>query len=284
MLYNLSSHIPHFHYIGQQLGINDLPDVMEELNIICAKWYDVGMQLRVSVDTLDAIKEKNPNNPSSCLRETLKTWLKEFPQSPTWNNIIDALRSNVVGEVRLAAHLEQTHCPVKDTSLPAITPPVSPPQSLTLMTPSPTAHHTQPSCFGFTYTMAPQPHSCLSPTWSPYYYHPTSSYPVSTLFCHPHTSRANNSATLPNSYSQHSQVLPVPTRSISRSSPSPLVSEQLTMPQLTPSLLPIHVTASPQYTALQSLPISGNFVPEDTPTPPATVTTATHPSQGILYL
>ena len=129
---------------------------MEELNTICAKWYNIGMQLRVNVDTLDAIKHDNQNNSSVCLRETLKTWLKTCPQNPTWNNIIDVLGSSVVGEGRLALYLEGKYCPAHDRSIPAIIPPVSPQQALTLMTPSPAGHCTQPS---FPYIVPPQPHS-----------------------------------------------------------------------------------------------------------------------------
>ena len=56
----------------------------------------------MSVGTLDAIKEQY-DDPSHCLRETLKTWLKTCPSLPTWKNIVYALRSSAVGEVRLAA-------------------------------------------------------------------------------------------------------------------------------------------------------------------------------------
>ena len=109
---------------------------MEELNIICAKWYNIGMQLRVKVGRLDAIKQENLNNSSDCLRETLKTWLTACPQSPTWKSIIDVLRSSVVDEERLALDLECKHCPAQDMSILATTQPVSPPQALALMTPS----------------------------------------------------------------------------------------------------------------------------------------------------
>ena len=37
---------------GERLGVNDLPVVMEELNDIRAKWYDTGLQLRMSVGTV----------------------------------------------------------------------------------------------------------------------------------------------------------------------------------------------------------------------------------------
>ena len=92
---------------------------MEELNDVRAKWYNIGLQLHVSVGTLDAIKEQY-DDPSHCQRETLKTWLKTSLSAPTWSNIVDALRSSTVGEVRLAADLEHKYClsiPVSHTSV-----------------------------------------------------------------------------------------------------------------------------------------------------------------------
>ena len=109
----------HCQLAGQQLSINDLLVVMEELNDVRAKWYNIGLQLHVSVGTLDAIKEQY-DDPSHCLRETLKTWLKTSPSAPTWSNTVDALRSSTVGEVRLAADLQHKYClsiPVSHTSV-----------------------------------------------------------------------------------------------------------------------------------------------------------------------
>ena len=97
-----------------------MPVVKEALNNVRAKWYDVGMQLQVSVGTLDAIK-KQYSDPSDCLMETLKTWLKTF-SSPSWSNIVDSLRSSVVGEVRLADYLEHKHCSTQNTSSAATRP------------------------------------------------------------------------------------------------------------------------------------------------------------------
>ena len=45
----------HLQSSGQQLSVDDLPVIMEELNDARAKWYDIGLQLRLSVGTLDAI-------------------------------------------------------------------------------------------------------------------------------------------------------------------------------------------------------------------------------------
>ena len=92
----------------KQLGVDDLPVVVEKLNDTRVKWYEIGLQLGVSVGTLNAIK-KDYNSTSDCLRETLMTWLKTSPSPPTWNNIVDVLRRSTVGEVRLAEDLNTRH-------------------------------------------------------------------------------------------------------------------------------------------------------------------------------
>ena len=105
----------HSQSAGQQLTVDDLRVVMKELNDVRAKWYNIGVQLGVSVGTLDAI-EKQYSDPSDCLIKTLTTWLKS--STPGWTNVVDAL--NVVGETRLAAELEHTYCATLDPAQPRI--------------------------------------------------------------------------------------------------------------------------------------------------------------------
>ena len=126
----------HSQPAGQLLTIDDLCVVMKELNNVHAKWYIIGVHLRVSVGTLDAINNQY-SNPSDCLRETLTTWLKS--STPTWSNIVDAL--NVVDEVRLAADLEHKYCSTQDIAtthqhIPPV-PVIPPAQTHIWMTPAP---------------------------------------------------------------------------------------------------------------------------------------------------
>lgn len=158
---------------------------MEELNDTRVKWYDIGLQLRMSVGILDAIKEQY-DDPSHCLRETLKTWLKTCPSPPTWKNIVDTLRRSTVGEVRLAADLEQKYCSTQYTyTYPANTsthplvlpaPPAPSSKAHTQMTlpPQYTISPTQPPVLAYSVTPPSQP-----PHWSaPYYYSQHTSYPL----------------------------------------------------------------------------------------------------------
>ena len=260
---------------GQQLSVNDLHVVMEELNDTRAKWYDIGLQLRISVGTLNAIK-KDCNSTSDCLRETLTTWLKTCPSPPTWSNVVDALRSSTVGEVRLAADLEQKYCSTQDTSvavthhhaLPAppsqadtqTTPPQQsqsqahiPPalpvprsQALTLTTP-PTQYSIppmQPPVLAYSVT----PPSHPSPWSTPYYYSPHTSYPLPTPFPLTPPPPGVATASVHPSYSQVPQVTPtslLPSLPTSSRPLLPSVPAQLTTPQLP--------TALPQYPSLPSL-------------------------------
>ena len=97
---------------GPVLSVDDLRVVMKELNDVRAKWNNIGVQLGVSVGTLDAI-EKQYSDPSDCLRETLTAWLKSSTPNK-WTNVVDAL--NVVGEAKLATDLECKYCSPKPVS------------------------------------------------------------------------------------------------------------------------------------------------------------------------
>ena len=69
------------------------------------KWYNIGLCLKLTCSTLDAIdvdyrtcKEKH--------RESLKEWLKKGHPTPRMVKLISALKSRIVRESRLARKLE----------------------------------------------------------------------------------------------------------------------------------------------------------------------------------
>ena len=87
-----------------ELSINDLGLVCETVYEARTNAYEIGLILKVTVDTLDSIKEQY-SNPSDKLREVLKTWLRTASK-PTWQDILDALRSCMVGQPKLASDIE----------------------------------------------------------------------------------------------------------------------------------------------------------------------------------
>ena len=95
---------------GMALTIKDLGDVHSAVFEACTKWYDIGLKLNVPVDTQDSIRiDSQFHNHGEKLREALKLWLKTDTE-PTWQDIVDVLKSRVVGEPRLASKIEAKHC------------------------------------------------------------------------------------------------------------------------------------------------------------------------------
>ena len=242
---------------GQQLSENDLRVLLEELNNISAKWNNLGLQLGVSVGTLNAIK-KDCNSTSDCLRETLTAWLKTCPSSPTWKNIVDALRCRTVGEVRLAADLEQKYCSMQVTSThPLVLPaPLAPSTQADTQTTPPTQYSVppmQPPVLAYSAT----PPSLPTPWSAPYYYSPHTSYPLSTPFPLTPVLPGVATASVHPSCSQLSQVIPTSSIPLLPSVPAPLTTP----------------TAFPQYPSPPSLAI----IPPDTSSIPPLATVTTPP-------
>ena len=94
--------------MASKLGIDDLGEVWEALLDACTKSYEIGLKLNIPVATLERIHGQF-EAPRDKLREALKVWLKTAPK-PTWQDILDALRSSAVEESRLATTVEAKYC------------------------------------------------------------------------------------------------------------------------------------------------------------------------------
>ena len=90
------------------LTTSDLSIVRDAVFDAQAKWYETGLQLGVPPFSLDSICT-DAGSSSEKLREMLKVWLRTAPK-PTWQDIVNALRSSVVGESNLATTVEDKYC------------------------------------------------------------------------------------------------------------------------------------------------------------------------------
>ncbi len=96
---------------GTTLGLetSDLKLVYGALFEVRAKWRRIGLELGLTPGTLDAIEQRKIN-PSDRLEAVLLDWLRGATAA-TWEQVIDALRSALVGAIQLARKLELKHCP-----------------------------------------------------------------------------------------------------------------------------------------------------------------------------
>ena len=93
------------------LGLNDLNIVFQTIYDADMHWYDIGLQLGLSVPDLKRITADNGRQQDR-LRETLILWLKRVDPAPTWTRLVDALKSQTVKEYQLAKVVEENHCEV----------------------------------------------------------------------------------------------------------------------------------------------------------------------------
>ena len=91
----------------------DLKKVLKVLLPVSAKWYDFGLELDLTSDTLDNIKSTFQEN-SERLRECIKIFLKQASPIPTWEIIVKALSEPNIGHAELARKLKD-EC-IKKTS------------------------------------------------------------------------------------------------------------------------------------------------------------------------
>ena len=75
------------------------------LHSVCDKWYKIGVQLEVPIPNLNIIGRNSMDH----LCDTLDYWMRNDP-SPSWSQIVDALKSPSVGENRLAEEIERKYC------------------------------------------------------------------------------------------------------------------------------------------------------------------------------
>ena len=90
------------------MGIADLVTVFNDTYSSRAKWYNLGLQLRVDVGTLGCFKVQY-SDPGDQLREVLRTWLTSS-EKPTWGAMVEALESPVIDEAPLANELQLKYC------------------------------------------------------------------------------------------------------------------------------------------------------------------------------
>ena len=94
------------HSVGQE----DLKSLHCELHPVCDKWFPLGVQLQVPIESLRSIQRENLPMTERLL-EMLTVWLKFTNPPPTWNILTEALESPPVGERLLAQHVRNKYCP-----------------------------------------------------------------------------------------------------------------------------------------------------------------------------
>ena len=91
------------------LTSGDLKNVLDSLWKARTKWFHIGIQLDMEISHLNVIRNKYRDEADFCFTEMLTDWLKRMNPPPTWEALVDALQSQMVGYEQLAATIKK-HC------------------------------------------------------------------------------------------------------------------------------------------------------------------------------
>ena len=95
------------HQSPDELGEDDLNVVFEALHPVAAKYLFLGVAMKVKLNEIKKI-QMQCSNPDICLLEVLSFRLRQVP-SLTWGDIDAALRSDILGETKLANRIREQY-------------------------------------------------------------------------------------------------------------------------------------------------------------------------------
>ena len=87
------------------LAVHDLAEVQNKVWEGRAKWYNIGLALKLTPGTLDAIERTKHHVVEDCFTATLKRWLSTPQLHHSWSDLATALRDKTVGLEELAEQL-----------------------------------------------------------------------------------------------------------------------------------------------------------------------------------
>ena len=90
--------------------MSNLGLLLHALHPVRVSWYYIGLELGIPHTELECFKTNFPDL-SDSMREMLKHWLDiAVDPRPTWESVVTALRSPIVGKSRVAEELESKYC------------------------------------------------------------------------------------------------------------------------------------------------------------------------------
>ena len=90
---------------AQALTVDDLATVQAKVWEGRAKWYNIGLALKLTPGTLDAVQQTNHYVVDQCFTATLKEWLGKPELDPSWSGLATALKDSTVGLEDIAEQL-----------------------------------------------------------------------------------------------------------------------------------------------------------------------------------
>ena len=82
--------------------------IVEDIHVIAAQWFNLGLALRLSYSKLRQIESNFPRDSLRCLTEMVEMWLQSSSH-PSWQGLVFALRSPSVNRIDIANRIARDH-------------------------------------------------------------------------------------------------------------------------------------------------------------------------------
>ena len=89
-----------------------LRTILESISTLAADWFNLGVALGLSSDTLNIIAYKHPRDARGCLTKMVIAWLQMKDNAqPSWQSLASALSSSLVNRIEIATMIAAQHPP-----------------------------------------------------------------------------------------------------------------------------------------------------------------------------
>ena len=89
---------------------DSLKTVLNSISTLTADWFNLGVALGLSYDTLREIESNHRGEARRCQTEMVVAWLQMKDNSqPSWQSLVSALSSPSVGRVEIATMIATEH-------------------------------------------------------------------------------------------------------------------------------------------------------------------------------
>ena len=95
-------------YYSNSSDENSLGTIVDTIHTLTAQWFNLGVTLRLSYNSLRAIESNFPRDSLRCLTEIVQLWLQNSSH-PSWRGLVSALRSPSLNRIDIADRIAMVH-------------------------------------------------------------------------------------------------------------------------------------------------------------------------------
>ena len=95
-------------YYSNSSGEHSLVTIVDTIHTLTAQWFNLGLALGLSYNSLRTIESNFPRDSLRYLTEIVQLWLQNSSH-PSWRGLVSALRSPSLNRIDIADRIAMVH-------------------------------------------------------------------------------------------------------------------------------------------------------------------------------